>query len=234
MHVCVGSLGQGGIDSVPHLSLSNHLLQPKCHSPSAAYSQPYTPSHSSLNPQTLAWKNQCCCGLPPPPPPSTGEGKARASVLCPPHGAHGRAQSMPQQPSTWPGSEAPGLGPDGRLWGHGRLPPGGPPAPSPPANLRKLGQELLFHVFGMNPGLLLLPVRVWWGRRGPSSLLPHSGQPPTHTPTSPGAAGPRFLHGHGLHPGLIDPVDDYVPQLAHELWVGPGRGGDRWRGEVSV
>lgn len=55
VHVCVGSLGQGGIDSVPRLSLSNHLLQLKRHSPSAAYSQPYTPSHSSLNPQTLAW-----------------------------------------------------------------------------------------------------------------------------------------------------------------------------------
>lgn len=64
---------------------------------------------------------------------------------------------MPNQPYTWLGSEVPWLGLNGRLWGHRRLPPWGAPATSSPSNLRKLGQELLLHVFGMNPGLLLLP-----------------------------------------------------------------------------
>lgn len=67
------------------------------------------------------------------------------------------------------------------------------PATSPPSNFRKLGQELFLHVLGVNPGFLFLP----------------------------GAAGSRLLHRHGIHPGLIDLVDEYIPQLTHklhELW----------------
>lgn len=82
---------------------------------------------------------------------------------------------MPKKPYTWLGSEVPWLGLNGRLWGHRRLPswgpPWGPPAASLPSNLRKLGQELLLHIFGMNPGLLLLPREVG-GKKG--TVLPPS------------------------------------------------------------
>lgn len=79
-------------------------------------------------------------------------------------------QQMLNEPYTWLGSEAPWLGLNGRLWGHRRLPFWGPPAASSPSNLRKLGQELLLHIFGMNPGLLLLPRKVG-GKKGTASLL---------------------------------------------------------------
>lgn len=131
---------------------------------------------------------------------------------------------MAKKPYTWLGSEVPWLGLNGRLWGHRRLPPWGPPAASLPSNLRKLGQELLLHILGMNPGLLLLPREVG-GRRGQSSLLPfqtllppcEEGSPSPCPPASPGAAGSWLLHGHGLHTGLIDLVDDYISQLTHKL-----------------
>lgn len=143
---------------------------------------------------------------------------------------------MSEQGYTWPGSEAPWPGPDGRLGGQRRLPLGGPPATSSPPNLRKLGQELLLHVLGMNPGLLLLPGRAWWGRGGPSPLLqsqtlflPVSSSTPP--PPSPGAARPWLLHGQGLHTGLVDLVDDDIPQLTHKLpEVQAEAETDRWEG----
>lgn len=131
---------------------------------------------------------------------------------------------MPNQPYTWLGSQAPWPRLNGRLWGHRRLPPWGPPATSSPSNLRKLGQELLLHVFSMNPGLLLLPEGVG-RRRGQSSLLFQTLLPfcekgsPTPPLASPGAAGPWLLHCHGFHAGFIDLVDDYISQLAHQLQV---------------
>lgn len=147
---------------------------------------------------------------------------------------------MPNQPCTWLGSEAPWLGPEGRLWGHRRLPPGGSPATSLSSNLWKLGQELLLHVFGMNPGLLLLPGKAQGGERRQSSLLPSltlpprkAGSPSTSTPVSPGTAGPWLLHCHGLHTGLIDLIDD-VSQLTHELREAQAEAETAGRGEVNV
>lgn len=148
---------------------------------------------------------------------------------------------MSEQWYTWPGSAASRLGPDGRLGEHRRLSPGGPPATSSPSYLRKFGQELLLHIFGMNPGLLLLPGRVWQGRRwivfpplDPDPLSsPPVGSPSTSIPISPGAGGPWFFHCHGLHAGLIDLVDDNIPQLAHKLWVAQTETQtqtDRWEG----
>ena len=130
---------------------------------------------------------------------------------------------MPNQLYTWLGSEAPRLGPDKpRLWGHRRMSPGGPPATSSSSNLRKLGQELLLHIFSMNPGLLLLP--GGGVLQGTETVFPPLilGPPPSLptwrvAPASPGATGSWFLHGHGLHTCFIDLVYDDISQLTHEL-----------------
>lgn len=115
-----------------------------------------TPRNSCLLKPVLVWSG----------PSNVLKGKAWVLYSEPPHqvlhsAVHiAGAQRMPNQPYTWLGSEVPQLGLNGRLWGNRRLSPWGAPATSSPSNLRKLGQELLLYVFGMNPGFLLLPGRV--------------------------------------------------------------------------
>lgn len=110
----------------------------------------------------------------------------------------------------------------------------GYPATSSPSNFRKLSQKLFLHILGMDPGFFFLPGGGEKRALGPSfhcHPLPQQQEAlDTSTPASPGAAGPWLLHCHGLHPGLIDLVDDDIPQLTHELQEAQERPRERGQG----
>ena len=97
-----------------------------------------------------------------------------------------------------------------------------PPAPwGLPGRCRgRPPHELLFHIFVLDPSLLVLPgpgpdVRLHSWAGGPLA-------PPRLPPTSPGAAGRGLPAARPLALGLVDPVHGAVSQLTHQL---AGEGG---------
>lgn len=97
-----------------------------------------------------------------------------------------------------------------------------PPAPwGLPGRCRgRLPHELLFHVFVLDPSLLVLPgpgldVRLHSWAGGPPAL-------PRLPPTSPGAAGRGLPAARPCALGLVDLVHSAVSQLTHQL---AGEGG---------
>lgn len=184
------------------------MLVTPSHSPPGFLPAPRSFPSFTVIPETLASKNQCQWAVA---PHNRLEGKTWAPDSVPPHRAwhHAEhtagAQQMPSQPYTWLGSEAPRLGPDGaRLWGHRRLPPRGPPATSSPTNLGKLGQELLLHVFGVNPGLLLLPGGGGlWEKKATVFPPPIPGSPPSLPIRRAAPVPPPQPHREQLGPGFF-------------------------------